>query len=169
MRSMAGRLILVDDRDRPVGTATKREGHLGRGKCHRATLTILFNGRGEILLGRRAKGKWLWPGWWDGTVAGHVEVGETYLSAARRRVREEVGVRVALRHRWTIRYRARWSGEAGENEMCAILVGRVRSLAPDPAEIDAVKAVAPSRLLRLRRLTPWLRIAWRRRPAGVIR
>ncbi len=160
----ARRLILVDDRDRPVGTEEKRRCHLGAGKCHRATLTILFDRAGDIWLARRAPEKWLWPGWWDGTVAGHVEVGETYLSAARRRVREEVGVSVPLSHRWTIRYRARWSDEASENEMCAILVGKAPELRPDPKEIDRVKRVKPERLLGLRRLVPWLRIAWAERP-----
>ncbi len=161
------RLILVDERDRPIGTERKRACHLGGGKCHRATLTMLFNERGELCLARRASNKWLWPDWWDGTVAGHVEVGETYVSAARRRVRQEIGVRVPLRHRWTIRYRARWSARAGENEMCAILVGHVKRVHADPKEISAVKWVDPKRLLRLRRLVPWLRIAWTNRPAGV--
>jgi isopentenyl-diphosphate Delta-isomerase len=158
------RLILVDERDRPVGTAPVRRGHLGSGLCHRATLTLLFDARGRLWLARRAPGKWLWPGWWDGTVAGHVLVGETYVSAARRRVFEEVGVRVPLRHAWTIRYRARWSEEAGENEMCAILVGRAPALEPDPREIDRVRAVDTDALLAGRRLVPWLRIAWRQRP-----
>lgn len=164
---MGERLILVDDGDRPLGTAERRRCHRGAGLCHRATLTVLFDGAGDVWLARRAPGKWLWPGWWDGTVAGHVEVGETYLSAARRRVREEVGVSVPLAHRWTIRYRARWSAEAGENEVCAILVGRARELRPDPREIGRVKRVRPSKLLSLRRLVPWLRAAWMERPPGV--
>src|ERR1043166_1441934 len=90
-------LIRVDDRDRVIGRATRRACHTRRGLRHRAFLVMLFNAEGELLLARRHRSKWLWPGWWDGTVAGHVLVGETYASAARRRVFEELGVRPRLR------------------------------------------------------------------------
>ena len=155
---MGRMLILVDERDRVVGRATKRACHTGRGLRHRAFLVMLFNAEGELLLARRHPSKWLWPGWWDGTVAGHVEEGETYASAARRRVFEEVGVRPRLRRTDKFAYTARWKKD-GENEICAVLVGRVAEVKPHPREIDAVKlAKRPAG-----KLVPWLRIALRRR------
>jgi isopentenyl-diphosphate delta-isomerase len=150
-------LICVDDRDRVVGRASKRACHTGRGRRHRAFLVMLFNAKGELLLARRHGSKWLWPGWWDGTVAGHVEEGETYASAARRRVFEEVGVRPRLKRTDKFPYTARWK-EDGENEVCAIFTGRVRAVHPHPKEIDAIRwARVPKG-----RLVPWLRIALKR-------
>ena len=151
-------LIRVDDRDRVIGTASKRACHTGRGLRHRAYLVMLFNDLGELLLARRHARKWLWPGWWDGTVAGHVEAGETYASAARRRVFEELGVRPRLRRTDKFAYTARWRGD-GENEICAIFTGRAGAVAPDPREIDAIKFARRPK----GKLTPWLKIALERR------
>jgi isopentenyl-diphosphate delta-isomerase len=154
-----GRLLIrVDDRDRVLGTATKRACHTGTGLRHRAFLVMLFNSRGELCLARRHRSKWLWPGWWDGTVAGHVEAGETYARAARRRVWEEMGVRPRLRRTDLFPYTARWKGD-GENEICAIFEGQVEDVTPHPKEVDLLRwTKAPHG-----RLVPWLRIALRRR------
>jgi isopentenyl-diphosphate delta-isomerase len=154
---MPARLIRVDDRDRVIGTASKRACHTGRGLRHRAYLVMLLNRRGELLLARRHPSKWLWPGWWDGTVAGHVEAGETYAAAARRRVFEEMGVRPRLRRVDTFAYTARYRGD-GENEICAVFVGTVARVRPNPREVDAWKFDRSPR----GRLVPWLRIALRR-------
>jgi isopentenyl-diphosphate delta-isomerase len=154
--------LRVDDRDRVIGQATKRACHTGEGLRHRAFLVMLFNPRGELLLARRHPTKWLWPGWWDGTVAGHVEVGETYARAARRRVFEELGVRPRLRRTDKFSYRARW-GKDGENEICAIFAGQVAQVHPNPKEIDRLRfAARPGG----RRLVPWLKIALDRGSAG---
>ena len=154
---MGNMLIRVDDDDRVIGTATKRTCHTGQGRRHRAYLVMLTNRRGELLLARRHPRKWLWPGWWDGTVAGHVEVGETYASAARRRVFEEMGVRPRLRKIDTFSYTARWKKNS-ENEICAILTGRCEEVTPDPREADALKWMARPK----GKLTPWLKIALQR-------
>lgn len=155
---MTRRLLLVDARDRVVGTASRRACHEGRGRRHRAFLVMLYNRRGELLLARRHRRKWLWPGFWDGTVAGHVEEGETYARAARRRVFEEMGVRPRLREVDRFAYTARYRGD-GENEICAVFVGRAERVRPNPREVDAwTFSARPSG-----RLTPWLRIALRRR------
>lgn len=147
-------LIRVDEKDRVIGAATKRACHAGLGLRHRAYLVMLYNRRGELLLARRSRAKTLWPGWWDGTVAGHVEEGETYARAARRRVLEEMGVRPRLRRVDKFAYTARY-GKDGENEICAVFVGTVGRVRPDPAETDGVKFARSPR----GRLTPWLRIA----------
>jgi isopentenyl-diphosphate delta-isomerase len=119
---------------------------------------MLFNAEGELLLARRHRSKWLWPGWWDGTVAGHVLVGETYASAARRRVFEELGVRPRLRRVDKFAYTARWKKD-GENELCAVFVGPAGDVRPAPKEIDAIKFIRSPK----GRLVPWLKIALERR------
>jgi isopentenyl-diphosphate delta-isomerase len=120
---MPRRLILVDDHDHALGFASKIVCHTGKGRRHRAYLVLVVNRKGELCLARRHPAKWLWPGIWDGTVAGHVEEGETYASAARRRVFEEIGIRPRLKRIDLFPYTARWKGN-GENELCAIFVAR---------------------------------------------
>ena len=160
MRSMERPLILVDDNDRVLGHASKLKCHSGTGKRHRAYLVMIINPRGELLLARRSPLKSLWPGWWDGTVAGHVEKGETYLSAARRRTYEEIGIRPPLRRTDVFTYEASWE-KNGENEMCAIFVAKASTVFADPREIDRMKWV--KKPLDSRKLVPWLRITLERR------
>ena len=158
MPSMGQILIRVTDDDRVLGAASKRACHTGKGLRHRAYLAMIYNPRGELLLARRNPGKWLWPGWWDGTVAGHVEKGETYGSAVRRRVFEEIGIRPRLRRVDKFAYTARYRGN-GENEICAIYVGIASRVNPDRREIDAwVFSKRPAG-----KLVPWLELALKRK------
>jgi 16S rRNA (adenine1518-N6/adenine1519-N6)-dimethyltransferase len=53
---------------------------------------LIFNSRGELLLQRRSMWKDRNPGRWDSSAAGHLDSGETYAEAARRELREELGV-----------------------------------------------------------------------------
>lgn len=157
-------LILVDARDRRLGTATREECHAGRGRLHRAYLVMVFDRKRRLLLAQRHKSKTLWPGWWDGTVAGHVYPGETYASAARRRLREELGVTAKLRRTDIFRYFVRYGSKHAENEWCAIYVATVdpKRIKPHPKEICALQWVAP-RNPGEKKLVPWLKIALRRR------
>jgi isopentenyldiphosphate isomerase len=83
-----------------------------------------------------------------------VESGETYASAARRRVSEELGIRPRLRRVDKFAYTACWRDD-GENEICAIFTARAEKISPDPQEIDALKFERRPK----GRLTPWLKIA----------
>ena len=48
---MPRRLILVDDLDRPLGFASKKVCHTGKGRRHRAYLVLILNRKGfEIIL-----------------------------------------------------------------------------------------------------------------------
>lgn len=55
------RCILVDESDKPLGDATKRDCHIvnsdGQVLLHRAFSVFLFNGKGELLLQKRSPNK----------------------------------------------------------------------------------------------------------------
>ena len=51
-----------------------------------------MSSNGELLVHQRSMEKDIWPGWWDIAVGGVVAPGESYGSAARRELREEIGV-----------------------------------------------------------------------------
>lgn len=113
---------LVDEDDRVVGTATRREVRQ-RSLLHRATYILVRNGAGQILVHRRTDTKDVHPGAYDLFAGGVCAAGESYDEGARRELAEELGVTgVALgflfRHRyqgpgkpaWGAVYEARWDG-----------------------------------------------------------
>lgn len=84
-------LPVVDDHDHVIGARPRREVHAMRLK-HRAVHLVVWNRQGEILLQKRSMKKDSHPGWWDISMGGHVDVGESYEVAAAREVAEELGL-----------------------------------------------------------------------------
>ncbi len=59
---------------------------------HRVVHVLVFNGKGELLLQKRSMDRNVAPGKWDTSVGGHINPGEDPLDAARREMREELGI-----------------------------------------------------------------------------
>src|SRR5690348_1159849 len=83
-------VILVDKEDKVCGQAPKMEAHR-KGLLHRAFSIFIFNNRGEMLLQQRAENKYRSGGLWTNACCSHPGPGEETLSAARRRLKEEMG------------------------------------------------------------------------------
>ncbi|MBL0747593.1 isopentenyl-diphosphate Delta-isomerase [Nocardioides baculatus] len=133
-------VVLLDEDGRAVGTADKSGVHHAETPLHLAFSTYLFDAAGRVLVTRRALTKQTFPGVWTNSCCGHPAPGEDLGDAARRRVRQELGVDVAdLRLVLpTFRYRAEQDGVV-ENEMCPVYAGLVRDpVDPDPSEVDSV-------------------------------
>lgn len=84
-------VILVDHNDVAIGTMEKMEAHR-RGELHRAFSVLVFNSKGEILLQKRALHKYHSGGLWTNACCSHPQPGEKMEDAARRRLREEMGI-----------------------------------------------------------------------------
>lgn len=155
-------VVLVDGDDNAIGTMDKLRAHGQRGTLHRAVSVCLFDDRGRVLLQRRAQAKYHFAGLWSNACCTHPMPGELPAAAARRRVREELGVSIGLlRHCGTFAYRA---GDPAsglvEHEFDHVLAGTcIGRPEPDPAEIDAVEwhDVDPAQLgwSRGPSFTPW--------------
>ncbi len=156
-------IILVDERDREVGFAEKVEAHRDGGRLHRAFSIVLFNARGETLLQQRAAAKYHFGGLWTNACCGHPRRGEVLEAAARRRLREEIGIDAELREVFSFTYTARdpVSGLT-ENEFDHVFVGLFDGEAhPDPEEMDDTRWVDCAVLerdlaARPEAYTPWL-------------
>jgi isopentenyl-diphosphate delta-isomerase len=157
-------LVLVDEQDREVGVEEKQAAHVA-GKLHRAFSIYIFNSRGELLLTRRAAGKYHSPGLWTNTCCGHPRPGETTPDAARRRLREETGIVCEIAPKFEFLYRAEFGNGLVEHEYDHVFTGVYDGpLAIDPAEADAVEWIDPQKLLedvaaRPDRYTAWLKLS----------
>jgi isopentenyl-diphosphate Delta-isomerase len=164
MRDEDEQVVLVDERDAEVGVAPKLDVHVD-GRLHRAFSVFVFDSGGRMLLQRRADGKYHSPGLWSNAACGHPRPGEPTDAAARRRLREEMGLECALEPRMTMRYRAEVGAGLVEHELDHVYVATCDDRpAPHPDEVSewrwmgaadlrADVAAAPERY------TPWFRLA----------
>ena len=165
-------LVLVDENDREIGTEEKLAAHQ-TGKLHRAFSIYIFNSRGELLLTRRAPGKYHSPGLWTNTCCGHPRPGERTVSAARRRLHEELGVTATLSFGFYSRYRADLDHGMQENEYVYVFFGRLSGEPhPDPSEVAAVQSLSLDEIKRRigkspQSFTYWLRHYLEHHPADI--
>ena len=82
---------VVDESDRVLRAEPRDIVHVNN-LLHRAVHMWIFNAQGDLLLQKRSIWKDRNPGRWDSSAAGHVDSGETYPEAARRELREELGI-----------------------------------------------------------------------------
>lgn len=153
-------LILVDADDRELGVGEKMEVHLS-GALHRAFSVFIFDGRGRLLLQKRAADKYHSAGLWSNTACGHPRPGEATHAAARRRLREEMGFECELRRAFEFVYRAELDGSLVEHEYDHVFVGSCEAEpAPDPSEVEEWRWVSMGELRRGLRDEPHLYSRW---------
>jgi isopentenyl-diphosphate Delta-isomerase len=141
-------LILVDEGNRAVGAAPKQATHL-EGLLHRAFSIFMVDDRGRILLQQRNPRKYHSGGLWANSCCGHPRPGERTVTAARRRLNEELGVTDPLSFGFFARYRADLDHGMKENEFVYVYFGRLHAQArPDPAEIAGLEFVSLSEIGR---------------------
>lgn len=85
---------VVDEGNEVIAQATRAEVH-EQGLRHRAVHIFVVNGKSELLLQQRSLLKDVQPGRWGSSAAGHLDSGETYQEAAKRELREELGIDTA--------------------------------------------------------------------------
>lgn len=141
-------VILVDQADRPVGRMEKQEAHR-KGLLHRAFSVFLLDGS-KLLIQRRALDKYHCGGLWSNTCCSHPAPGEPVLSAAERRLDEELGIKNArLRELDTFLYRAAFPNGLTEHELDHVLLGEYSGpVRPDPMEIAQVRWIDLEELQR---------------------
>ncbi len=135
---------MVDDNDRPLGTAPRGRVH-AQGLKHRAVHVLLFDPRGRLYLQKRAPGKDTHPGKWTSSASGHVDPGESYPAAAQRELAEELCLHLKLHEVGKLP-----ASPQTENEFTAVYRA-VSDLPPrpNPAEISQGRFFEPASARRL--------------------
>ena len=143
----------------------KLEAHQ-RGLRHKAVSVFVMCGD-EILIQRRAMGKYHTPGLWANTCCTHPEWDEASEDCAIRRLEEELGITgVTPVYRGTIEYRADVGNGLVEHEVVDLFTGQAPSdleFSPNPDEVMETRWMTFRELQRTvasfpNRFTPWLRI-----------
>lgn len=115
-------VILVDALDNELGCMEKIQAH-ELGVLHRAFSVFLFDELGNILLQKRAKGKYHSPGLWTNTCCSHPRPGETTIDAAKRRLMEEMGIVTQIHAAFSFTYKAALDQGLTEHELDHVFVG----------------------------------------------
>lgn len=137
-----------------------------RGLRHRAVSVFVTCGD-QVLIQRRAMGKYHTPGLWANTCCTHPAWGERARDCAVRRLREELGLAgLEPEFRDRVEYRAEVGGGMVEHEVVDIFLAGADArpkVTPDPDEVMDVRWIGFAALSAEvagapERFTPWLRI-----------
>ena len=136
-------LAVVDGEDRETG-AERRDVVHARGLLHRAVHVVLTGPDGRVLIQKRSALKDTFPLHWE-CVGGHLGPGEAYADAARREVREELGVDAADFERVAVIEASPVTGFEFLHVFRATLADVP---VPEPTEVIAVEWIEPIMLAR---------------------
>lgn len=156
-------VVLVDRQDRPTGTREKMEAHR-KGELHRAISVFVFNSSGELMLQRRALGKYHSEGLWTNTCCSHPYPGESAADAARRRVKEEMGLEIEPVFSHAFVYKGQLDNGLTEFEFDHVFTAVTDAIPdPDPTEVADWKFMTMNDLRTDARTNPgdytlWFRI-----------
>ena len=132
-------VILVNERDEPIGLMPKMEAH-EKAVLHRAFSVFVLNNKNEIMLQQRAHHKYHSPLLWTNTCCSHQREGETNIQAGSRRLFEEMGFQTELKELFHFIYKAPFDNGLTEHELDHVMIGYY-SEAPsiNPEEVEAWK------------------------------
>ncbi len=83
---------VVDEKNNVIGLEDRKIVH-EKGILHRGVHIIIFNSKGKILLQRWSAKKDICPLLWDLSAAEHIKPKESYANAAKRGLKEELGIK----------------------------------------------------------------------------
>ncbi|MGL5784045.1 MAG: isopentenyl-diphosphate Delta-isomerase [Alphaproteobacteria bacterium] len=155
-------VILVDAEDNPLGQVEKRKAH-ETGLLHRAFSVFLFDLQGRMLIQRRASSKYHSPNLWANACCGHPRPEEPLIQAARRRLKEELGVQEVepLRSLGVISYHLNLGDGMQEHEYTHLLTGIYEGLiSPATEEVRAYEWVEPDQLMDELQVNPSFYARW---------
>jgi isopentenyl-diphosphate Delta-isomerase len=130
-------VVLVDIHDQQTGTMEKMAAHQTP-NLHRAFSVFLFDRNNNMLLQQRAHVKYHSGGLWTNACCSHPRPGETTISAAKRRLSEELGMQADIAFAFDFIYQVAFENGLYEFEYDHVFTGIYEGeLNPDPNEVAA--------------------------------
>ena len=157
-------IILVNEQDEPTGIMEKIEVHK-KALLHRAFSIFIFNDKGDMLLQKRAAGKYHSAGLWTNACCSHPQPDESTMEAATKRLQEEMGFTTVLEKAFDFIYKVNFDNGLTEHEFDHVFIGRYNEkISPDPKEVSdycykSVQAVKDSMMSHPQQYTEWFKIA----------
>jgi isopentenyl-diphosphate delta-isomerase len=158
-------VILVDEADLEIGRMEKMEVHQ-KALLHRAFSVFIFNDKGEMLIQKRALNKYHSAGLWTNACCSHPMPGDETLTAAAKRLQEEMGFTTTLEKAFDFIYKAPFDNGLTEYEFDHVFVGTYQGkIAPNPDEVAdfcymSLEAIKNSMESHADKYTVWFQIAF---------
>ena len=150
-----------------LGYMDKLEAHQ-KGLLHRAISVFIFNTKGEWLIQQRAAHKYHSANLWSNSACSHPTRGEPELSAAERRLREEMGIDIGLKKLFSFQYEAKLDSQLIEKELDHVFIGHSDDLPKvNPEEVAAYRYVSTDDLamelvMFPQNFTEWFKLLFQR-------
>lgn len=142
-------LDVISEEDEVIGKETRKKVH-EVGLWHRGVHVFLFTQDGKMLIQKRSADRSNSPSLLDCSVSEHVQAGESYMDAAMRGLKEEMGV-----ENIEIKKLSKFSMNYGlnDNEISELYEGVVDSnqVKFDPVEIESVDYITSDQLKQMLR------------------
>ena len=158
-------IILVNERDEPIGTMGKMEAHQ-QALLHRAFSVFIFNEKGEMLLQKRSAEKYHSGGLWTNACCSHPKPGESLIEAAEKRLKEEMGFKANMKKAFDFIYKASFENGLTEYEFDHVFIGYYNGpILPEKTEVSDYCFLSMENILKFieshpRHFTVWFKIAF---------
>lgn len=132
-------IICVDKNDNEIGYIEKMDAHI-KGILHRALSVFIFNEKKELLLQKRYSCKYHSPSLWTNTCCTHPNKSESTISAAKRRLQEEMGFSCDLKEVFSFIYYIKFDNNLIEHEFDHVYFGKYSDkIIMNPLEVEDYK------------------------------
>jgi isopentenyl-diphosphate delta-isomerase len=132
---MGNFVITLTEDGTPSGQMEKMEAH-SKGIFHLAFSILVINDHNEVLLQKRASGKYHSSGLWSNTCCSHPVDPSEIEQYAHKRLQEEMGFDCPLKHCGYFDYRVEFDNHLIEHERDHVYIG-IYNDDPDPDEEEA--------------------------------
>lgn len=153
-------LYQVNEKDNVVGRISRDEAH-SKGVMHRSAMVFLLDSNERVFLQQRSKTKKIFPNCLEASSTFHVEYGESYEGAAKREVKEELGLEVNVEFIGKFVHH-----DSPEHQVVGVMIARYKGgrIELDPSEGskgDFYPINLADKLIKEKKVTPWLREGWK--------
>ncbi|UKJ08278.1 isopentenyl-diphosphate Delta-isomerase [Solitalea lacus] len=157
---MSQLLLLVDEEDNVIGYDEKLPVHQ-KGLLHRAFSIVIFNSKGEMLIQKRAKGKYHSGGLWTNTCCSHPLKDEVLEDTLQRKLKEEMGFTCPLTYKYKFIYKYNFDNGLTEYELDYVYTGMFNGeVMPNPEEAEGFRWVKAADVVSEAKLYPEKYTEW---------